>query len=131
MERLQLCATGIHFRRAAFIDSDMGFIMAIDRAVRRRHDGEGQSIRCGAGDDGKSRDLALEDFRQMLVQLRGPLIGAIGAGGMGTAKELNLEHWFRDLRTMRIVEGASEIHRYLIARDMLGSAATGRERPAA
>lgn len=51
-------------------------------------------------------------------------------GGMGVAKELNLEHWFRDLRTMRIVEGASEIHRYLIARDMLGSAATGRERPA-
>jgi len=51
-------------------------------------------------------------------------------GGMGVAKELNLEHWFRDLRTMRIVEGASEIHRYLIARDMLGSAATGRERAA-
>ena len=47
-------------------------------------------------------------------------------GGMGVAKELNLEHWFRDLRTMRIVEGASEIHRYLIAREMLGAAATGR-----
>jgi acyl-CoA dehydrogenase len=47
-------------------------------------------------------------------------------GGMGVAKELNLEHWFRDLRTMRIVEGASEIHRYLIARDMLGAVATGR-----
>jgi acyl-CoA dehydrogenase len=47
-------------------------------------------------------------------------------GGMGVAKELNLEHWFRDLRTMRIVEGASEIQRYLIARDLLGSAATGR-----
>jgi acyl-CoA dehydrogenase len=45
-------------------------------------------------------------------------------GGMGLAKELNLEHWFRDLRTMRIVEGASEIQRYLIARDMLGAAAT-------
>ena len=47
-------------------------------------------------------------------------------GGMGLAKELNLEHWFRDLRTMRIVEGGSEIQRYLIARDMLGAAATGR-----
>jgi acyl-CoA dehydrogenase len=47
-------------------------------------------------------------------------------GGMGVAKELNLEHWFRDLRTMRIVEGASEIQRYLIARDLLGAAATGR-----
>lgn len=48
-------------------------------------------------------------------------------GGMGVAKELNLEHWFRDLRTMRIVEGASEIHRYLIARDMLGAASLGRK----
>ena len=47
-------------------------------------------------------------------------------GGMGLAKEMNLEHWFRDLRTMRIVEGGSEIQRYLIARDMLGAAATGR-----
>lgn len=46
-------------------------------------------------------------------------------GGMGVAKEMNLEHWFRDLRTMRIVEGPSEIHRYVIARDMLGAAATG------
>jgi acyl-CoA dehydrogenase len=51
-------------------------------------------------------------------------------GGMGVAKEMPLEHWFRDLRTMRIVEGASEIQRYLIARDMLGSAATGKPAPA-
>ncbi|MBA2513707.1 MAG: acyl-CoA/acyl-ACP dehydrogenase [Solirubrobacterales bacterium] len=43
-------------------------------------------------------------------------------GGMGVAKESPLEHWFRDLRVSRIVEGASEIHRYLIARDMLGAA---------
>jgi acyl-CoA dehydrogenase len=46
-------------------------------------------------------------------------------GGMGVAKEGLLEHWFRDLRISRIVEGASEVHRYLIARDMLGSAALG------
>jgi acyl-CoA dehydrogenase len=50
-------------------------------------------------------------------------------GGMGVAKEMPLEHWFRDLRTMRIVEGASEIHRYLIARDLFGSAATGKPAP--
>lgn len=46
-------------------------------------------------------------------------------GGMGVAKEGMLEHWFRDLRVSRIVEGASEVHRYLIARDMLGAAALG------
>ena len=49
-------------------------------------------------------------------------------GGMGVAKELPLEHWFRALRVSRIVEGPSEIHRYLIAREILGSAATGKPR---
>ncbi|MEV4420751.1 acyl-CoA dehydrogenase family protein [Patulibacter sp. NPDC049589] len=47
-------------------------------------------------------------------------------GGMGVAKEMPLEHWFRDLRVTRIVEGASEVQRYLIARDLLGAAATGK-----
>lgn len=47
-------------------------------------------------------------------------------GGMGMAKELPLEHWFRALRVARVVEGPSEIHRFLIARDLLGSAAMGK-----
>jgi acyl-CoA dehydrogenase len=47
-------------------------------------------------------------------------------GGMGLAKEMMLEHWFRDLRVTRIVEGASEIQRYIIAREMLGAVATGK-----
>lgn len=46
-------------------------------------------------------------------------------GGMGVSKEMPLEHWFRDLRVARIVEGASEIHRYLIARELLGAASQG------
>jgi acyl-CoA dehydrogenase len=46
-------------------------------------------------------------------------------GGMGVSKDLPLEHWFRDLRVSRIVEGPSEIHRYLIAREALGAAALG------
>jgi acyl-CoA dehydrogenase len=49
-------------------------------------------------------------------------------GGMGLAKEMMLEHWFRDLRVSRIVEGASEIQRYIIAREMLGAVATGKRR---
>lgn len=49
-------------------------------------------------------------------------------GGMGMTKDLPLEHWFRGLRVSRIVEGPSEIHRFLIARDMLGQAALGRSR---
>ncbi|MCF8565541.1 acyl-CoA/acyl-ACP dehydrogenase [Alicyclobacillus tolerans] len=40
-------------------------------------------------------------------------------GGMGVAKEYNIEHWFRSLRVSRIVEGPSEVHRHLISRDLL------------
>jgi acyl-CoA dehydrogenase len=47
-------------------------------------------------------------------------------GGMGMTKDLPLEHWFRALRVARVVEGPSEIHRFLIARDILGPAALGR-----
>ena len=50
-------------------------------------------------------------------------------GGMGVSKELPLEHWFRALRVSRIVEGPSEVHRYVIAREMLGPVATGRPDP--
>jgi acyl-CoA dehydrogenase len=45
---------------------------------------------------------------------------------MGMTKDMPLEHWFRGLRVARVVEGPSEIHRFLIARDMLGGAALGR-----
>lgn len=40
-------------------------------------------------------------------------------GGMGLTKELPLERWFRDIRVMRIVEGATEIQKFIIARKML------------
>jgi (R)-benzylsuccinyl-CoA dehydrogenase len=40
-------------------------------------------------------------------------------GGMGISKELPLEYMYRNLRVLRIVEGASEIHRWTIARDLL------------
>jgi len=46
-------------------------------------------------------------------------------GGMGMSAEMPLEHWFRGLRVLRVVEGPSEIQRFLIAREMLGQAALG------
>lgn len=52
-------------------------------------------------------------------------------GGMGMSKEMSLEHWYRDMRVSRIVEGPSEIHRFLIARDLLGRDALGRNEKAA
>mgnify|MGYP001278174602 CR=1 FL=1 len=44
-------------------------------------------------------------------------------GGMGVAKELPLERWYRELRIKRIGEGPSEVHRLVVARSMLGAAA--------
>lgn len=41
-------------------------------------------------------------------------------GGMGVSKELPLEYIYRLVRVYRIVEGPSEIHRSIIARDLLG-----------
>lgn len=42
-------------------------------------------------------------------------------GGMGVSRELPLERWYRELRIKRIGEGASEIHRMVIARNLLGA----------
>lgn len=39
-------------------------------------------------------------------------------GGMGLTKELPLERWFREVRVMRIVEGASEIQRFVLGRNI-------------
>ncbi len=39
-------------------------------------------------------------------------------GGMGLAKELPLERWFRELRTRRVGEGPSEVMRMVIARNL-------------
>ena len=41
-------------------------------------------------------------------------------GGLGVACELPLERWYRELRIKRIGEGPSEVHRMVIARDLLG-----------
>ncbi|MEX4008507.1 acyl-CoA dehydrogenase family protein [Neoaquamicrobium sediminum] len=40
-------------------------------------------------------------------------------GGMGVSKELPLEYIYRATRVYRIVEGPSEVHRWIIARDLL------------
>jgi acyl-CoA dehydrogenase len=40
-------------------------------------------------------------------------------GAMGVAAEMPLERWYREMRIKRIGEGPSEVHRMVIARDLL------------
>jgi acyl-CoA dehydrogenase len=44
-------------------------------------------------------------------------------GGMGVAKELPLERWYRELRIKRIGEGPNEVQRMIIARELLRGSA--------
>ncbi|MDB5846821.1 MAG: Butyryl-CoA dehydrogenase [Rhodoferax sp.] len=46
-------------------------------------------------------------------------------GGLGVAQEMPLERWYRELRIKRIGEGPSEVHRMVIARDILGAKRPG------
>ncbi len=41
-------------------------------------------------------------------------------GGLGVAKEMPLERWYRELRIKRIGEGPSEVHRMVVARALIG-----------
>jgi acyl-CoA dehydrogenase len=43
-------------------------------------------------------------------------------GGLGVSQEVPLERWFRELRIKRIGEGPSEVHRMVLARQLLGNA---------
>jgi acyl-CoA dehydrogenase len=42
-------------------------------------------------------------------------------GGLGVSQEVPLERWFRELRIKRIGEGPSEVHRMVLARQLLGN----------
>ena len=39
-------------------------------------------------------------------------------GGMGVSKDMPLERWYRELRIRRIGEGATEVQRMIIGRDL-------------
>jgi acyl-CoA dehydrogenase len=47
-------------------------------------------------------------------------------GGLGVSKEMPLERWYRELRIKRLGEGPSEVHRMVVARDLLGGQARAR-----
>jgi acyl-CoA dehydrogenase len=47
-------------------------------------------------------------------------------GGLGVSHEMPLERWFREARIRRIGEGPSEVHRMVLARDILSKHGGGR-----
>ena len=47
-------------------------------------------------------------------------------GGLGVAREMPLERWYRELRIKRIGEGPSEVHRMVVARELLSGQSRGR-----
>jgi acyl-CoA dehydrogenase len=40
-------------------------------------------------------------------------------GGVGLTTELPLEYWFRQMRSMRITEGVTEVLRWRLARNLM------------
>jgi alkylation response protein AidB-like acyl-CoA dehydrogenase len=42
-------------------------------------------------------------------------------GGLGVAKDLPFERWYREIRIRRIGEGPSEVQKHIIARDIIGA----------
>ncbi len=42
-------------------------------------------------------------------------------GGLGVAKDLPFERWYREMRIRRIGEGPNEVQRHVIARELLGA----------
>lgn len=47
-------------------------------------------------------------------------------GGLGVAREMPLERWYRELRIKRIGEGPSEVHRMVVARELLSAQSRGQ-----
>lgn len=45
-------------------------------------------------------------------------------GGLGMAAELPFERWYREMRIRRIGEGPTEVHRMVLARELLGDVAS-------
>ena len=71
------------------------------------------------GDTNWRRDAAMVKLQgsEMVARVTDRAIQLFG--GMGVTKDLPIEYMYRACRSWRIYEGASEIHRWFIARDLL------------
>jgi alkylation response protein AidB-like acyl-CoA dehydrogenase len=47
-------------------------------------------------------------------------------GGVGLTKDLPLEWWYRQVRSIRVTEGASEVLRWRLAQNLIKAKAQGK-----
>lgn len=73
------------------------------------------------GDLGKDIKTDASIAKVMATETAGRVIDRVVQifGAMGVAKELPVERWYRELRIKRIGEGPSEVHRMVLARELL------------
>lgn len=77
------------------------------------------AARIDAGDDARTQVSMIKVFAtEMAWEVIDHVMQAFGA--MGMTKEMPLQQMANETRLMRIYEGPTEIHRWVIARDLLG-----------
>ncbi|MDT4878561.1 (R)-benzylsuccinyl-CoA dehydrogenase [compost metagenome] len=77
------------------------------------------AARIDAGDSARTQVSMIKVYAtEMASEVVDHVMQAFGA--MGMTKEMPLQQMAANVRLMRIYEGPSEVHRWVIARDLLG-----------
>ncbi len=92
-----------------------------DRAARRAPAGSYQAA--WQGDLGRPLKTESSIAKLVATETAGRVVDRCIQilGALGVAQELPLERWYRELRIKRIGEGPSEVHRMVLARQLLGT----------
>ncbi len=76
-----------------------------------------KSVEQGGGDWRREASMVKLQGSEMIARVSDRAIQLLG--GMGVSKDMPLEYIARAVRVLRIFEGPSEVHRWVIARDLL------------
>ena len=79
-DQQQLSTTAEELRRAAFVDVDMRFVVADDRAIGRHHRRQRQRVGRGAGRHRQDRAVVAEERPEHAVEPGAQIVAVIGPG---------------------------------------------------